>query len=70
MKRRTVNTIVYDNDKDYDGHMEIVTKSVKDNIGEYTEYTLHVGDESLGLTSREFEELRELMDEVINDGQE
>ena len=68
MKRRTINTIVYDNDKEYDANMEIVAKSVKDNIGEYTEYTLHVGDESLALTSREFEELRGLMDEAINDG--
>ena len=65
MKRRTTNFITYDNDKDYDGHMEIVVKNVKDNMGEYTEYTMHVGDDSLDLTEREFQELRELMDEVI-----
>lgn len=68
MKRRTINTIIYDNDKEYDGHMEIVAKTVTDNIGAYTEYTLHVGDESLLLTGRELEELRELMDEVMNNG--
>lgn len=68
MKRRTVNTIIYDNDKDYDGHMEIVVKTVKDSVGSYTEYTMHVGDDSLDLTAREYQELRELMDEVMNDG--
>jgi hypothetical protein len=67
MKRRTVNTIIYDNDKEYDGHMEIVAKSVKDNMGEYTEYTMDVGNDSLALTEREFQELRDLMDEVMND---
>lgn len=67
MKRRTVNTIIYDNDKDYDGHMEIVAKSVKDQICAYTEYTIHVGDDSLSLTEGEYQELRELMDEVMND---
>ncbi len=67
MKRRTVNTVIYDIDKEYDGHMEIVAKSVKDNFGAYIEYTMHVGDESLDLTEREFQELRELMDEVTSD---
>lgn len=67
MKRRTVNTIIYDNDKEYDGHMEIVAKSVKDQFGAYIEYTMHVGDDSLDLTEREFQELRTLMDEVMND---
>lgn len=68
MKRRTIDTIVYDNDKEYDGHMEIVTKRVKDQFGAYIEYTMHVGDDSLALTEREFQELRDLMDEVVNDG--
>ena len=67
MKRRTVNTIIYDNDKDYDGHMEIVAKTVKDSMGTYTDYTIHVGDDSLDLTEREYQELHELMDEVLND---
>ena len=68
MKRRTTNFITYDNDKDdCDGHMEIVVKTVKDHLGRYTDYTLHVGDTSLLVTRREFEELRELMDEVMND---
>ena len=68
MKRRTINTIIYDNDKDYDGHMEIVVKTVKDSMDSYTEFTMHVGDDSLDLTEREYQELRELMDEVTNDG--
>lgn len=69
MKRRTTNFITYDNDvEDLDGRMEIVAKTVKDNLGSYTDYTLHVGDTSLLLTRREFEELRELMDEVMNYG--
>ena len=68
MKRRTVNTIVYDNDKEFDANMEIVAKIVKDNLGKYNEYTLTVGDTSFLLTEREFQELRDLMDEVINDG--
>ena len=68
MKRRTTNFITYDNDvEDLDGHMEIVAKTVKDNLGSYTDYTLHVGDTSLLVTRREFEQLRELMDEVLND---
>lgn len=69
MKRRTTNFIIYDNDKDdFDGHMEITAKTVKDSMGTYTDYTLTVGDTSLLVTRREFEELRGLMDEVINDG--
>lgn len=50
-----------------DGRMEIVAKTVKDPLGSYTDYTLHVGDTSLLVTRREFEELRELIDEVLND---
>ena len=65
MKRRTTNFVVYDNDNDdCDGHMEIVVKTVKDNLGSYTDYTLHVGDTSLLVNRREFQELRGLMDEV------
>ncbi len=68
MKRRTTNVIVYDNDNDdCDGHMEIVVKTVKDNLGSYTDYTLDVGDTSLLVTKREFDELRGLMEEVAND---
>ena len=67
MKRRTINTIIYDNDKEYDGHMEIVAKSVKDQFDAYIEYTMHVGDTSLLVTKREFQELRNLMEEVAND---
>ena len=68
MKRRTTNFMVYDNDvDDLDGHMEIVVKTVTDNLGAYTDYTLHVGDTSLLVTKREFEVLRNLMDEVMND---
>lgn len=68
MKRRTTNFIVYDNDvEDVDDHMEIVVKTVKDKMGTYTDYTLHVGDTSLLVTKREFQELRELMDEVMSD---
>lgn len=68
MKRRTTNFIAYDNDvEDLDGHMEIVVKTVKDTMGSYTDYTLHVGDTSLLVTKREFEVLRGLMDEVMND---
>ncbi len=68
MKRRTTNFVVYDNDvDDLDGHMEIVAKTVKDSMGTYTDYTLHVGDTSLLVTRRELQVLRELMDEVMSD---
>lgn len=69
MKRRTTNFIIYDNDKDdCDARMEITVKTVKDSLGAYTDYTLTVGDTSLLVTRREFEELRQLMDEVLIDG--
>ncbi len=68
MKRQTTNFVTYDNDvEDLDGHMEIVVKTTEDSFGKYTDYTLHVGDTSLLVTKREFEELRVLMDEVLND---
>ena len=67
MKRRTVNTIIYDNDKEHDELIEIVANSVRDQFDAHTDYTIHVGGGSLILTDREYRELRELMDEVLQD---
>jgi hypothetical protein len=68
MKRSTTEILVYDNGKDEgDGFMEIHSKTFTDAIGTYTDYTITVGDTSLLVTKREFEELRGLMDEVMND---
>ena len=68
MKRSTTNILVYDNGKDEgDGFMEIRAKTFKDAIGTYTDYTIHVGDTSLLVTAREFQELYVLMGEVMND---
>ena len=68
MKRSTTEILVYDNGKDEgDGFMEIRAKNFRDAIGSYTDYTITVGDTSLLVTKREFEELRSLMEEVTND---
>ena len=68
MKRSTTEILVYDNGKDEgDGFMEIRAKNFRDAIGSYTDYTITVGDTSLLVTEREFQELRVLMDEAAND---
>ena len=68
MKRSTTNILVYDNDKDEgDGVMEIRAKTFTHANGTYIDYTITVGDTSLLVTGREFQELHELMDEVMND---
>ena len=68
MKRSTTTILVYDNGKgEGDGFMEIRAKVFTDAIGSYTDYTITVGDTSLLVTEREFQELRTLMDQVMND---
>lgn len=71
MKRETTSTITYDNDfkAGCDGYVSIRVTTVTEGLflTSHTDYTLTVGESSLFVNRTEFKDLRDLMNEVIND---